>query len=299
MYDKSDPRASLSAAPSAGPVFTSYFPSQYARFYEDEPQESGPHGRTWLVRGQNGVVAYSDVTSGARFERKGQVDEWVFILPHPGISATITAGGETRTVPGHSLTFVPPGDSTVVIEGEGHVIRLFTTRSTDLAGRCSNASAYTTPDANIPPLQSWPVPPDGYRIRNYSLDVPDEPGRFGRIWRCTTFMVNFLAPQIGPRDVTKLSPHHHNDFEQYSIAVAGAFIHHLRWNWTPNMKMWRDDEHEFCATPSIAVIPPPAIHTTRGMDAGVNQLVDVFSPPRQDFSLQKGWVLNADDYPMP
>ncbi len=299
MYDKSDPRSGLAPAAVGAPVWTSYPPSEYSRFYETAPQESLPGGRTWLTRGQNGIVAYSEVEAGARFDRKGQVDEWVLLLPDAAASATVTAGGDTRTVEGYSVTFVPPGDSTVVMKEGGRVVRLFTTRSGDLAEKCPNASAHAAPHENIPPFAPWPVPPDGYRIRTYSLDVPDEPGRFGRIWRCTTFMVNYLAPQVGPRDVTKLSPHHHDDFEQYSLALQGSFIHHMRWPWTPNMKMWRQDEHEFCGTPSVAVIPPPAIHTTRGMDPGVNQLVDIFSPPRIDFSMKPGWVLNADDYPMP
>jgi hypothetical protein len=299
MYDKSDPRSGLAPAAVGAPVWTSYPPPEYSRFYETAPQESFPGGRTWLTRGQNGIVAYSEVEAGARFDRKGQVDEWVLLLPDAAASATVTAGGDTRTVEGYSVTFVPPGDSTVVMKEGGRVVRLFTTRSGDLAEKCPNASAHAAPHENIPPFAPWPVPPDGYRIRTHSLDVPDEPGRFGRIWRCTTFMVNYLAPQVGPRDVTKLSPHHHDDFEQYSLALQGSFIHHMRWPWTPNMKMWRQDEHEFCGTPSVAVIPPPAIHTTRGMDPGVNQLVDIFSPPRIDFSMKPGWVLNADDYPMP
>jgi hypothetical protein len=110
--------------------------------------------------------------------------------------------------------------------------------------------------------------------------------------------VNLLDPQVGPCDEARLSPHHPNDFEQYSLALSGSFIH-LRWAWTPNMHMWRPDEHEFAGTPSVAAIPPSAIHTARGMDPGVNQLCDIFSPPRTDFSRMQSCALNAADYPMP
>ena len=299
MYDKSDPRASLATATSAQPVFTAYSPADYLRFYEGPPQESDALARTWFGRGQNAIVAYSEANAEARFERTGQGDEWVLLLPEAETTAEISVGGESHRIAGNSVTFVPPGDSVVNMATAGRLVRLFTTRSTDLADRCANATAYHEPHHNIPPLQDWPTPPDGYKVRRYSLDVADEPGRFGRIWRCTTFMVNYLPPNLGPRDITKLSPHHHDDFEQYSLSLKGSFIHHLRWTWTPNMKMWREDEHEFCGTPSVTVIPPPAIHTTRALDPGVNQLVDIFSPPRLDFSQKEGWVLNAKDYPMP
>ena len=117
-----------------------------------------------------------DVEAGAQFVRKDQPDEWVVLLPDANTSAKVTAGGETKTVPGYSVTFVPPGDSSVVMNEGGRVVRLFTTRSSDLSQRCANAAAHATRRENMPPFRPWPVPPDGYRIETYSLDVRPSPG---------------------------------------------------------------------------------------------------------------------------
>lgn len=298
MYNKSDPRASLATA-KAGPAATEFAAAEYLRFYDMEPQQDDASGKTWLGRGQNFIIAHSEAKPGATFARKSQIDEYVVLLPDAKSSATFTCQGQTHAVSGYSIVFVPPGDSTVSMPEGGRLIRMFTTRSEDLAAACVNADAYASQHPNIPPFEPWPDPKEGYRLRSYSLDVPDEPGRFGRIWRCTTFMVNVLPAEQRPRDITKLSPHYHDDFEQCSLALEGSYTHHIRWPWTPELEAWRADEHELCASPSVTVIPPPAIHTSRGMEEGVNQLVDIFSPPRLDFSQKRGWVLNGDDYPMP
>jgi hypothetical protein len=299
MYDQSDPRARLTASAAKTQAAQAFVGADFGLFYETSPQLEDARQRTWLTRGQNFLVAYTEASPGAVLERENQPDEWVLLLPDRDASAVVEAGGSRHEVPGFSLVIVPPGQSRVTLPSGGRAARILSTQSADLCALCSNADSYAEPHPNIPPFEPWPAPAGGYRVRVYGLDVPPEPGRFGRIFRCSTLMVNVLDPQTGPRDITKLSPHHHDDFEQGSLAVAGSFTHHLRWPWTTDLNAWRDDQHALCASPSLTVIPPPAVHTSRGMDAGLNQLVDIFSPPREDFSRQAGWVLNADEYPMP
>jgi hypothetical protein len=303
MYNSSDPRENLK---SSGGVATAIDPqvhpgfaaAEYVHFQQHAPQDTSSSARTWYGRGQNFVVAYSETDAGAVLARANQPDEYFLLLPDPATRAVIKTAGESRNVSGYSIVIVPPGDSTIEVSG-GVVVRVFTSRADDLARRSLNAASYARPHPFIPPFQPGPEPPSGYRIRVYSLDVPPQEKRFGRIWRCSGLMINVLPQEHGRRDVTRLSPHHHEDFEQCSLALEGAFTHHIRWPWTANSHHWRADDHEHCPAPSMAVIPPPAIHTSAATEPGINQLVDIFSPPRIDFSKMAGWVLNADEYPMP
>jgi hypothetical protein len=116
MYDVSDPRSSLaSAAKASAPAATTFAGADYAKFYESRPQDTGPQGGTWYVRGQNFIVAYSEAQPGATFERQNQPDEYVVLVPNAGTAVTIRAEQSVESVPGESLAIVPPGRSTVSV----------------------------------------------------------------------------------------------------------------------------------------------------------------------------------------
>ena len=197
-------------------------------------------------------------------------------------------------------TDAKPGDELPVdhVDGEHGVIAAATAPA--LAARCANASEYAQADDNVAEFRSWPEPAEGHAVRVYPVaKYPVVEGRLGRIFRCSTVMVNVFDETDQPRATSKLSPHHHDDFEQISLQVAGDYVHHMRVPWTPDGTTWRDDEHQACTGPAVVVIPPPLVHTSQAVNVVRHWLIDVFAPPRVDFSERPGWVLNADEYPMP
>lgn len=301
MYDTTDPRAALApTAPTASALAAISYPADYVLFHDAPPAErDGAGSRHWYARGQNFVVGYSDCTDGMTVRRADQPDEWILLLPGATTSARITAAGQVTNAAGYCLVVLPPGDSEIEITGRGPVVRIFTSNAADLCALAINAGSYDHEHQNVAPLRPWPAAPAGPRVRVYSLDVPRAEGRLGRIWRCSTLMVNMSFPIQGPRDETKLSPHSHADFEQGSLVIEGEYVHHIRWPWTPDRRAWRDDEHQTCDSPSLTVIPPPTVHTSQAIGPGTNHLIDIFAPPRHDFSDRPGWVLNAADYPVP
>jgi mannose-6-phosphate isomerase-like protein (cupin superfamily) len=299
MYAADDIRSRLATSTptrvvdAAGPIKA----SQWIEFHELDPSEIAPFGsRTWIARAANLVIVYTDAKAGDVFARTAQPDEYAVLMYSDSAPVTVTGGGRTESVSEEAFVVVPPGDSEIRVDGDGVLIRLFSSQARDLSQSAVNASAYAEPDARATPLRPWPDPVGGFALRVYRLvETPIVEGRFGRIFRTTNLMVNFLAEEPTPRDAHKLSPHHHDDFEQISLAVKGRFVHHIRYPWGPDSTRWRPDERREIATPSICVIPPPTVHTTQGIGSH-QQLIDIFSPPRVDFAAS-GWVLNADDYP--
>lgn len=296
MFDKSDPRSSLlkdktvvNTVPS-GPKFVEYYKETHIT------TEKG--SKSWWSRGQNFYLCYSEAVKGEEFIREQQNDEYVVILPESDTKVKITTDKEEKIYEGFGLVIVPPGFSNLRIINSGTIVRLLTTENKDLHDLAINEHHYVNDDPNVRKFNAWPKSPEGEKIRYYSFNVPKEENRFGRIFRCSTFMVNFLEPKLGPRDPSKLSPHVHNDFEQCSLTLSGDYIHHLRWPWTTNKSDWREDEHKLCSSPSMTIMPPGVIHTSEAVGLQTNQLVDIFCPPRKDFSEKEGWVLNEKDYPI-
>ena len=286
------PAAVGGAEPCAAP--------QFFDFSVLEPEVSELGSRTWWVRGQNFALAYTVAQPGEVLSRHAQPDEYVVLFARDPAEAVFCARGERAEVDAASLVVVPPGPSTIEIVRESHVVRLFSAASPELLEKCRNHEAYTEPHANVAPFEAWPDPVGGYRLRVYPIaDYPYQQGRFARVFRCSTFMVNVFDPDRGPRDPARLSPHSHDDFEQCSLAVDGEYVHHVRTPWTPDLSTWRADEHARAGSPSVAIIPPPSVHTSQSVSQARNQLVDIFCPPRADFSAQPGWVINEAEYPVP
>ena len=277
-------------------------PATHARHYAEKPQLTEGNGtRHWITRAANFVAVTSEAAATAVLARNNP-DEYMVLLP-PGVAAIAEAGGKRVETKGNALLIVPPGESAIRLEKGGQVIRIFSRYAEDLAAAAVNASIYADGAPEVAPLITWPEPVGGFKLRHYDLDAIESPDAHPlkmRVFRSTNLMVNVFMPWSVRRDEKRLSPHSHQDFEQMSLGLKGAFAHHLRYPWSPDRTSWREDEHaRYDASPSTLVIPARVIHTTQDLGDGTTWLADVFSPPRMDFSQKPGFVINESEYPLP
>ena len=272
-----------------------------AKYYAEPPTLQDADGtRHWVTRAANFVVVATHAAAGARLQRTAaqQGDEYMLLLPED-MAASVEAGGQSVDSEGDSLSIVPPGDSSVTVHSAGWLYRIFSKQAQDWLPLAVNAHVYAAGSPEVAELVSWPEPVGGYRLRHYKLSEHVRSDNAMRLFRSCNLMVNIFLPGKAPRDIRKMTPHWHEDFEQGSLALRGGWVHHMRYPWVPDMTTWREDEHEEIGSPSLIIIPPKAVHTSQSLGAPGMRLVDVFSPPRDDFSLKPGLVCNADEYPLP
>ena len=210
---------------------------------------------TWIARGRTFVVAISRVSAGSVLARGDNVDEYMLFLGD-GMKATVRAGAQTIDADGagDALVIVPPGDSEVRLHGAGWVTRIFSHRAADLAAAAGNAKTQPVAEPDAPPAP----PPGGFRLRHYPLARHVKPDSPARPFRSTNLMVNAFVPRDFRRDVRKMTPHAHDDFDQASLALQGGFVHHIRYPWVPDMTHWRDDEHHSVGSPPLSAGCDPA-----------------------------------------
>lgn len=264
-------------------------------FYKQDPVMELGGARTWYGRAQNLLIAYSKFNAGDSLEFAGSGHEYFVVLIEGSVGVTSENGTGSATGPAQII--VPPGESRITAASDGTLVRIFAPPPAELTEKAVNNSSYDQPHPNVGPLELWPMPHRGYKLRIYQYDKLPSDAR--RVFRSRNIMINWAANYAGPRDVTRLSPHKHDDFEQISLCIEGSYVHHVRYPWESDSTTWMEDDHIEIDTPSITIMPPPALHTSVGMGER-NSLVDIFAPPRMDFSL--GGMVNVEnaaEYPMP
>jgi quercetin dioxygenase-like cupin family protein len=263
-------------------------------WYQETPQQEGAGWRRWITRAANFAIVYTEGTAGAALQDRFADEHFAFALTG-GVG--VTAGADRVTLGEEDLAVVPPGECTLHFERAGILVQVVTAEES-LVAAAPNGATYADGAKEVARAEPWPEPVAGYRLRTYSTRAGYARGGMVHAYRTRKLMIVPYERFLVPRDETQLTPHAHADFEQASVALEGKWLHHLRVPWTANRLHWRPDRTIEIDSPSVTIIPAGVIHTSQGIAGEGMRLIDVFSPPRADFS-QRGWVDNAADYPMP
>jgi mannose-6-phosphate isomerase-like protein (cupin superfamily) len=263
-------------------------------YYKDPPQQAGKGWRRWITRAANFAIVYTEGTACSSLSDHFVDEHFAFALEG---GVRVAAGAEQATLGVEALAILPPGGCQIHFDHVATLVQVVTAQES-LVAAAPNAVTYAGEVKEVAPIVPWPEPVGGYRLRTYSTLEGYARGGIVHAYRTRKLMIVPYDRFLVPRDETQLTPHSHVDFEQASVALEGQWLHHLRVPWTPNRHHWKPDRTVEIGSPSVTVIPAGVIHTSQGIAGEGMRLIDVFAPPRVDFS-QKGWVDNAADYPMP
>jgi hypothetical protein len=151
MYEASDPRSKLpgGAAQLNEPIAE----TQYLHLIEGEPSALTAVGSpTWVARGQNFVVALTDLRAGDSVARPAGQSEYFVILHDSDASVRLDSGSKQSRVDGRSIAILPTGGSVVTAIAPTQVVRVFDIHADDVVRMAQNRASYAVPDARIIPL---------------------------------------------------------------------------------------------------------------------------------------------------
>ena len=159
--------------------------------------------RSWYVRSQNCCVVFSLAQAGDALVPGDQPDEYVLLFPSADASAVVTAGdhrgrGGRRSRWRSCRRARARSPSRPAVRSYGCSR---TRRRIWPAPLPQRRGVRRRRPERRPVRRRGPTRPAGRRIRVYPLaDIPEDPGRFGRLLRCSTIMVNYFYPDDRPRD---------------------------------------------------------------------------------------------------
>lgn len=282
-------------SPTPAPSSPGVRPRSFAAF-SDHAALTLAGNRHRRMRAQNFIVEWIEAGTQA-FEVESTAE---MLVVFPDVGAVIEPAGQGASVQvphAGSVCVLAAGRSSIRLAAAGTCAVIASDRPDIDPATVLNEAAYAEPDARIKPtgrpFRRKPGAPLVQVFEMAKVPAPADNPRL-KMLQTDTLSINWVEYH-GVRDRTALSPHSHSDLEQGSLALAGNFIHHLRVNWGKDANLWRDDEHLAAPSPSLVVVPVDLVHTTEGVGDGHHLLLDVFSPPREDF-IARGWVHNAGDY---
>ena len=260
------------------------------------PFDTSVPDRPSAIRAQNFIVQQIAGHDGDDV-RFASSDEIILILPDAGGILKRRGADRSDRIDERGVVIVPPGTHHFSFTQSARLFVLATDRSDLRDDDIANAETYRVPDDRVAPVGAPFVRIAGAgEVQILPIASVPHPATNPRLkfLQSATMSINWVE-YAAPRDRTSLSPHAHDDLEQGSLAIDGAFVHHLRTPWGKNADLWRDDVHADAGPSSLLIVPPSIIHTTEGVGTDRHLLIDVFAPPRRDF-IDKNWMFNAGDY---
>ena len=165
--------------------------------------------RSWFVRSQNCCVAFSMAQPRRLAHAQRPARRVHGAVPVGRLGGHRHRRGRPSGDPGQlGRRWCRPGRARSRSTAAGPVVRLFSTGPRTCWRGAATPTSTPSRDPNVTPFAPWPDPADGHRVRVYRLaDIPADPGRFGRILRCSTIMVNYFYVDDGAaRSASAVAP---------------------------------------------------------------------------------------------